>query len=334
MIVNNNLAVPDGDAWVVDRYSPDARVRQLPGTAPETGGLDFAALLRIISNWRWLILGSIALGLVGAIILTLLTTPMYRSWVTLEVNPPTVEIMDEQSRERANGGVGNWDFVVTQVGLLGSRSIAERAAQDLNLANNKEFVGENGDAAARLDRATSKVAAGLNVEPPEEGQLIKFSFDAKSPQLSASIANQLAESFINSNLQRKYEASAYARNFLEKQIAKTRADLEKSERQAVAYAQSQGIINTGSGEAGSTPTDANSIQGASLIALNSALADATARRVAAEGAYRSGLAVGATAVGQKKKIASPTSAMIPAPKPCTAASAVSAIHSFSPSVER
>ena len=67
--------------------------------------------------------------------------------MTLEVNPPTVEIMDEQSRERTDSGVNNWDYVVTQVGLLSSRSIAERAAQDLNLANNKAFVREGGDAA-------------------------------------------------------------------------------------------------------------------------------------------------------------------------------------------
>jgi capsular exopolysaccharide synthesis family protein len=296
--VNNNLPVPEPDgSWVVDRYSPNGRIAvgAAARTAGEGVGLDFAQLLRIISNWRWLILGAVALGLVGAIVITLLTTPLYRSWVTLEVNPPTVEIMDEQSRERTSSGVTNWDFVATQVGLLGSRSIAQRAAQDLNLANNKEFAGDDGDAAKRLERATSKIAAGLNVETPEEGQLIKFSFDATSPQLSATIANQLAESFINSNLQRRYEASAYARNFLEKQIGKTRADLEKSERQLVAYAQAQGIINTGTGEAGSTPTDANSIQGESLIALNQALAQATARRVAAEGAYRSGIAVGATA---------------------------------------
>ena len=295
--MNNNLPVPDGDGnWVVDRYSRERiGVRAAPPNAPEGTGLDFAALLRIVSHWRWLILGAIGLGLLAAIILTLLTTPIYRSWVTLEVNPPTVEIMDEQQRDRSSTGVNSWDYVATQVGLLSSRSIAERAAQDLNLANNKDFSESGGDASTRLKAATDKVAGGLNVEVPEEGQLIKFSFDAESPQLSATIANQLAESFINSNLQRRFEASAYARKFLERQIAKTRADLEKSERQLVAYAQAQGIINTGSGEAGSSPTDANSIQGESLIALNRALADAIARRVAAEGAYRSGLAVGATA---------------------------------------
>ena len=291
--MNRDLSIPDGEAWVVDRYTPDSRPARPAAAVPESPGLDFATLVRIISNWRWLIVGAAALGLLGAIIVTLLTTPVYRSKVTLEVNPPTVEIMDEQSREQAASPVSSWDYVATQVGLLSSRSIAERAAQDLNLANNEEFVGESGDAAARLKVATNRIAKSLNVEVPEQGQLITFSIDAESPQLSAAIANQVAESFINSSLQRRYEASAYARNFLERQISKTRGDLEQSERQLVAYAQAQGIINTGTGEAGSTPTDANSLQGESLVALNKALADATARRVAAEGAYRSAGLAGA-----------------------------------------
>ena len=291
--MNNNIAVADRQGWAVDRYSPDGRQNATAG--PEQPSLDLVALLRIISNWRWLIIGAVVLGLLGAIIMTLLTTPMYRSWVTLEVNPPSVEIMDEQSRDRSSTSVSSWDFITTQVGLLSSRAIAERAAQDMNLANNSEFVGEGGSAADRLDRATAIVAGGLNVEAPETGQLIKFSFDAESPQLSAGVANQVAESFINSSLQRRFEASAYARNFLEKQIAKTRGDLERSERQLVAYAQAQGIINTsGAGEDGKTTGDTNSLQGESLVALNQALAAATARRVAAEGAYRAGVAAGPT----------------------------------------
>ena len=48
--------------------------------------------------------------------------------------------------------------------------------------------------------------------------------------MAAQVANGIADSFINSTLQRRYEASAYARNFLEQQIAKTRGDLESSER--------------------------------------------------------------------------------------------------------
>lgn len=292
--MNNEIAVPDDGAWVVDRYSPDRGPGSRRDQEPmDAHGIDFATIVRVITHWRWLILGAIALGLLGAIVITLLTTPLYRSWVTLEVNPPTVEIMDEQSRERAPG-ISGWDFIATQVGLLSSRSIAERAAQDLNLANNEQFVGSEGDAATRLQIATSKVAGGLNVEVPDEGQLIKFSYESESPQMSARIANQIAESFINSNLQRRYDASSYARNFLERQIAKARADLERSERQLVAYAQAQGIINTSTGEDGQPTGDVNSLQGESLVALNRALADAVARRVAAEGAYRQSRSVGMT----------------------------------------
>ena len=65
----------------------------------------------------------------------------------------------------------------------------------------------------------------------------------------------------------------------------------------VAYAQKQGIITTGgaAGSDGKSGGDTNSLQGESLLALNQALAAATAKRVAAEGAYRQSRAVGQTA---------------------------------------
>jgi succinoglycan biosynthesis transport protein ExoP len=125
--------------------------------------------------------------------------------------------------------------------------------------------------------------------------LIEFTFTSRSPQLAAAVANQIADSFIGSGLQRRYDASSYARKFLSQQINKTRADLEKSERDLVAYAQAEGIINTaGASKDGGSPGDVNSLQGESLVALNTALGQATAKRMEAESAYRQGTAVGAT----------------------------------------
>src|SRR6185369_9032455 len=256
--------------------------------------LDLPTLLRIVQHWRWLILGAVALGIAFAIIATLLTTPIYRAWVSLEVNPPTFDVSDEQSKQRQTYQ-DPYDIVATQVGLLTSKSVAERTAQELNLGNNPAFVAQRGDASSRLRHAAGVVQKNLTADVPKEGQLIKFSFDSPSPQIAAMVANGIAESFINTSLQRRYEASAYARRFLERQIAKTRGDLEKSERSLVAYAQAEGIINTAMGSDGKpSTTDAGSPQAESLMALNKALADATARRVAAEGAYRGALAAGPT----------------------------------------
>jgi capsular exopolysaccharide synthesis family protein len=257
--------------------------------------LDLASLLRIVREWRWLILAAMVLGLAGAIILTMLTTPLYRSFVTLEVNPPRVQVLDKEEDEGQS--FGNWDFIATQVGLLQSRAVAERTAQDLNLAANPAIAGTEGSVQERLRSATGVVAGGLNVTMPEEGTLIRYSFTSTDPQLAASIANGVADSFINAGLQRRFESSAYARQFLERQINKTRSDLEKSERLLAQYAQAEGIISIGGGggAGGSgSPEAGNSLQGDSLSALNTALAEATARRVAAEGAYRAAAASGTT----------------------------------------
>ena len=291
--MNNSLAVPNQGSWPVGQYAPDGQLGPGQRSYSAANILDFPTLMRIIHHWRWLVLGAIALGLTGAVLVTLLTRPVYRAWVTLEANPPTVAVTDEQSRERETSNIDSFDFVSTQVGLLKSKAVAERTAQELNLANNADIVPQNADGSRRLLIATGVVRSGLKVTNPEDGQLINFSYDSTSPQMAALIANGIADSFINSALQRRYEASAYARNFLERQISKTRGDLEKSERSLVGYAQAEGIINTDT-DGKSSGGDVNSLQGESLVTLNKALADATARRVAAEGAYRQAQATGPT----------------------------------------
>lgn len=255
---------------------------------------DVSRIARILREWKLLIAAAVILGLALGVLATLLTTPEYRATVVLEVNPPAVEIMDGE-REQTSGGVNSWDFIQTQIGLLRSRTLAQRVAEDLNLVNDPAFATQETDTKTRLNQATSVVAENLTIDDRSEGQLIRFEYVSESPQRAAEIANAYAAAFINSSLQRRYEASAYARSFLERQIAKTRADLESSERQLVGYAQAQGIIDTSSGKDGSPGGDASSLQGQSLVALNDALAAATARRVAAEGAYRQAVATGATA---------------------------------------
>ena len=289
--MNKDIALRDGDrGWQLTQHVG----APLPSTEQQAQpAIDLARFLRILHHWRWLILSATVLGFLLAVLATLLTTPLYRADVTLEVSPPRVEIMDEEHQDRS-AEVSNWDFIATQVGLLRSDSLAQRVAEDLNLAGNPKFADQSAVPAARLRQAAHGVAGGISVEMPQEGQLIKFSYVSDSPQAAAQIANAYADSFINSTLQRRYDSSSYARTFLQRQINKTRADLEKSERQVVAYAQSEGIINTSSGDDGKPAGDGGSLQGQSLVQLNEALAQATARRVAAEGAYRAATVSGPT----------------------------------------
>lgn len=290
--MNRDLALRDDHGpWEVAPLGGDAAVRD--GVERPATIFDLERLMRSLREWRWLILGTVAVGVAIAVLVTLLTDPMYRAPVVLEVNPPRVEIIEGGESDQGSE-LNSWEFMRTQIGLLKSRSLAQRVAEDLNLANNGDFVDQSLDPTDRLRQATSLVAQNILVQEPADGQLIRFDYVSESPHLAAGVANAYADAFINSTLQRRYDASTYARNFLQRQIAKTRIDLERSERQLVAYAQQQGIIDTRDGSEGAPAGDGASLQGQSLVALNQALAEATARRVAAEGAYRQASSSGVT----------------------------------------
>ena len=191
--MTNEVTRATDSPWAVAAYAPAAAGALPNGGADEPGNdLNFATLLRILFEWRWLILSLAALGLAGATIVTLLTTPLFRSDATLEANPPSVEIMGEKTGAQAQSR-DSWDFITTQVGLLKSRSLAQRVAQDLNLASNPQMVDPTLDAPTRLKVATAKVAGGLTVKAPEKGQLIGISYVAESPALAAQIVNGIAD---------------------------------------------------------------------------------------------------------------------------------------------
>ncbi|QAY77054.1 GumC family protein [Sphingosinicella sp. BN140058] len=267
--VAGNLALPDN--WGQQSYK-----------APSATDINIATLWRILSEWRWLILGATAVGLATAVVLTFLMTPMYSASATLEINPPTVEILDE--RKTGTRASNDRDYLTTQYGLLSSRNLAERVVQNMNLAGNPDFVPAGADRSTRTKIATGTLQAHFRVEPIPQSRLVRIGYTSPSPALAAQITNSYAENFINSSLERRYEASSYARQFLERQIAKVKAELETSERKLVAYAQAQQLISTGGDKDGGG--DTNSLEGATLVTLNQALADAQSKRIAAEQRYR------------------------------------------------
>lgn len=176
--MNTSLPVPNDGPWPIAPYAGGTeQLGRGQRNYSASTILDFAALMRIVHHWRWLVLGAVALGLAGAILATLLTRPVYRAWVTLEANPPSFQVTDEDKDLQLVPGGQTYDFVATQVGLLQSRSVAERAAQELNLANNADLVAQDIDASKRLRLAAGMVASNLTVVPPQQGELIKFSYD-------------------------------------------------------------------------------------------------------------------------------------------------------------
>ena len=297
--MNKEVAPVSGEGRWILVQDTGAAPSAAPADADAGADFNIASILRIIVEWRWVILGATALGLAGAIVVTLLTPPLYKTQAVLEINPPQIEVMEGETAK--SGQLQDRLFLETQYGLLESKNLASRVAQDLNLASNADFVPQDLEREVREKIAVGKLQQGFDVDPVPNSRLIRIAYTGESPTLAAQIVNSFAKNFINSNLERRYDASSYARDFLAKQIAKVKADLERSERQVVAYAQSAGIIETGTpGGGGGAEGEAKgggggSLEGSSLMALNAALADAQTKRIAAEQRYRQSRSVGTTA---------------------------------------
>ena len=210
--------------------NPDQR-RDLAPLPPEGGygtygaadagkrELSLSLLWRVAYEWRWLILAAIGVGIAAAVLITLLTPLKYRSIASLELNPPEVEILGSANGKDSRQSAGNdINFVGTQLGLLQSRALAERVAQDLNLAREESIVGEGTDRAANTEVAANYVQSNTNVKLQPQSMLVRVSFVSRSPELAARIVNGITDAYISTNLERRYQSSSYARNFLQRQI--------------------------------------------------------------------------------------------------------------------
>jgi len=240
---------------------------------------------RVITKWWWLIAAITFVCVVTAVVLSLLVQPEYRAKSTLEVNREGVQVVQTGQVDAMQ--MGDREFLTTQAGLLRSRALAERVARSLNLANGADYFDQSTPRAIREVQAADMVQGSVVVNPLRDSRLIELTVESTDAQLAARIANAYGDNFIQSNLERRFEATSYARNFLEQRLATVRTKLEDSERQLVAYAQRQGIVtlnvDTGSGQGGRSE---QSVDAASLTSLNGSLSQARADRIAAEQKYR------------------------------------------------
>ncbi len=290
----------DGHASRIDDRRPagleDEVVRGGPAAASAADGgseFDLTSYLRMAVKHRFLILGSAIAAVLIGLILTLLTPPTYTATATIQIDREAARVLDGEGVAPEESMIAGMEFFETQYGLLRSRSLAERVIDSLGLATSDAFLEQMGETpprsegtaaqrtAARRDAVLKVVQDNLGVAPVRGSRLATLSFDSPNPQLSARVVNAFAENFIQSNLDRKFESTAYVREFLEERIAQTKSRLEEAERELVGYAAGESIVNVAETENG-----AQSLAGNNLVALNSALAQARAARVAAQEKWR------------------------------------------------
>lgn len=282
----------------IDPIQPAASLPQPGLLRARQGASSLAELLSIARRRRVLIAGIIAVALSLGLLYTLLATKKYTAEAIIEIQRERGSFVYVEGAQKSDAG--DPEFYETQYGLLTSRSLAERVANDLRLYDNVAFLesagiaGGVGDPAARAisgeeRRARTRAAASyllrnFEVEPERFSRLVTIRFTGKDPALTKRIVDTWSADFVRMTLARRYEATAYARTFLEQRLQQLRARIDDSERQLVAYAAQQGIVNLPSGAAGQdgNRSGERSLIGEDLASLNGEFSRAVADRVRAQ----------------------------------------------------
>ncbi len=270
----------------------------------DEGGIDLHKYLRILAKHWLVILAVMILAIAAGVAKTLLTTKIYTAAVTMQIDREAPKVGDLQTNEPREDGSSD-EFFETQNGLLKSRELAVKTVDtndlmsDANLLNGLGIGGAGRDgkrpsATAIRNQLISAVQGGLSVLPVQRSRLVRITFDSPNPQASARIANTVAATFIKWNLDRRYDASNYARSFLQGKIDEEKVKLEAADRELADYATKNKIINittaTGDSKDGGASTGASTtLVGSSLMAANTALSAAKDARFRAEARYNQSL---------------------------------------------
>lgn len=267
---------------------------------------DFAATVRrfigIVIKWRHLVIGAaLVCGAIGATY-AFLSTPLYTAAARIQIDREPAKIVE--------GGVsspietGGMEFQRTQQELLRSRAMSERVVAAGELDQDAQFLrpkssllgslfgmfssrpatpaakepdSADGASPANRQRAVAIVRAGIRISPVPASRLVDISFTSTDPERAASIANAYANAYIAANLDRRFEASAYAKVFLEDQLKQLKLRLEESDKALLDFAERENMVETG---------DKQSIAETNLAAANAALGTLISSRIQAEQAWR------------------------------------------------
>ncbi len=287
-------------------YLPSAELRQdfSDWDAEEVHLRDY---LDVIFRRRWLIVSFLMLTFISTLILTLASPKIYKASSSIEVSPQDQNVT--KFEEVVATEVRVQEFYQTQVDLLQNNELARRVIETLELAENpvvietvegsgnpglmsriktwlktiissekeNEHSAEISAEAIKQQHLVKFIEDNLEVSPKRNSMLIGVSFASPDRKLSKNVVNAFVEEFVRWNMDKKLGASQLARDFLMKQIDRSKIDLEKAEEDLNRFGKQAGIV--------SLDAKMNSTY-RQLEELNSALAEAETDVIGKEAVYK------------------------------------------------
>lgn len=256
--------------------------------------IDIYQLLSGIGRrWR-MIAGFVAIAAISAVLILMLTTPRYTSEVKILFGNTEADAVSPAGQ---NSSRIDRDLVRSQVYVLQSRDLLLRVIRDLQLAGHSEFdplksgLGMKTRLAIWLgfkpdprlmtsqERAELELGPRISVYPLPDSRVIALDVWAEEPKLAASIANTLAQSYLQESKLAKSRSNKEATQWLSRRINELRNKVRVAEVKVEQFRSGAGLLQGPSSTTLTTQELSEINSQITVASANKAQAEARARQI-------------------------------------------------------
>ena len=243
--------------------------------------IDLRAYWRTIrKRWPFVVL-SMIIATVVAFVYTYRQAKVYEASCQIIIDPQAPQVLpgSKDVVEMGTGSFwGNKEFYETQYKIIQSTNVGQRTAEKLGLQYDPDYagaLGPNHDMSS-LGRA---VAAQISVKPLKDSRLATITVTDRKPQRAALIANTVADTYIEYNLDYKLEGARSAMAWLAEQESDLKRQLEESELKLYQFKKDRNLLAV-------SLDDKQSMLSSNLANVNTKLTDLRVTRLALEAKRR------------------------------------------------
>jgi succinoglycan biosynthesis transport protein ExoP len=257
---------------------------------------------KVILKRKWTIISFTFIVLIATAVMTFTTSPIYRSTATLQINKENPQVVD--FKEIFSINTTEMDYHQTQYRILESRTLARRVIHSLKLSEHPEFLPKPKTAyqewkgkifafffgffsSPKEDSSPSETKkeillinqflSRLKIEPIRNSLLVKIHFDSNYPELSAQVANAVAATYMQQNLEIRFITTEKAKEWLTGQLQDLKGKVERADEDLQIFGSKHDIISL---------EEKENVTMQRLTELNEALTKAESDRIAKEAIYR------------------------------------------------
>jgi len=180
---------------------------------------------------------------------------------------------------------GSRTYFNTQTGIIQSRKILQKLISELDLEHSPEFVsqkpskfawlksilkiGEDGKNPSQEEinrHILESIKGRITVVNPIYTKFIKLSFESSSAEMSATIANALADIYIQDSLDSRVQMAHQATDWMGRRADVLRQKLSQAEGRLQSFIDKKGLVNTGEGVTALTSQELTALTESSLQA--------------------------------------------------------------------